>query len=368
MINDAARSDRPYSVAVVRALPGLGDFLCAIPALRALRHSLPFARIDLIGLPATRALAHRFRAYVDRLVEFPGYPGIPEVPSDSRRLLSFLSDVRREPYDLVIQMHGDGSYMNDFSLALGSPLVFGYHPQGARPPHADRFLPYAPDEPEVRRNLRLVEHVGARPCGEHLEFPLNPLDAAKLARVRESVGLRAGSYAVIHPGASSGEKRWCAEHFACVADRLATDGITPVLTGVMGELELTATVREAMDAVAIDLTGRTSLGALAALVSGAALVVANDTGISHLADALAVPSVIVFSASDPRRWAPLNTFYHRVVDLTRRDGSCEPLFSELLSHPARQASGGGSISHNLPLSGVLAEVEHLLAIGGSGVS
>lgn len=364
MPTDALAQERPYRVAVVRALPGLGDFLCAVPALRALRRSLPFARIDLIGLPQNRPLAHRFRAYVDDLIEFPGYPGIPEVPSDSRRLLRFLSEIRAEPYDLVLQMHGDGTYMNDFCLALGSPLVFGFHPADRRAPHGERFVPYDAAEPEIRRNLRLVGLAGARPCGEHLEFPLGALDAAELALAPEACELRAGRYAVIHPGASRGDKRWAPEGFASVADRLAAEGITPVLTGVVTESHLSAGVIRSMDLPALDLTGRTTLGALALLISGAALVVANDTGISHLADALAVPSVIVFSASDPRRWAPLDNAFHRVVDLTSSPGTVR-----LLRGPYWQESGtdmGGG--HGLPLAGVLAEVEHLLAIGGSSVS
>ena len=368
MVAGAGTHERPYRVAVVRALPGLGDFLCAVPALRALRHSLPFARNDLIWLSSTRPLAHRFRSYVNHLVEFPGDPGIPEVPSDSRRLLAFLSEVRRVPYDLVIQMHGDGTYMNGFSLALGSPLVFGFHPPDSAPPHAERFLPYVSDESEVRRNLRLVQHAGARLCGEHLEFPLSPLDAAEIARIPEAARLRPGRYAVVHPGASSGEKRWGTEHFACVADRLAAEGITPVLTGVISEAGLTAAVLDGMDLPAVDLTGRTSLGALAMLISGAALVVANDTGVSHLADALAVPSVIVFSGSDPRRWAPLDSAFHRVIDLTAR-GRHEPMWTEMLACCAGgDARRDVPTAHRLPLSGVLAEVEHLLAIGGGGVS
>ncbi len=80
---------------------------------------------------------------------------------------------------------------------------------------------------------------------------------------------------------------------------------------------MTADVARRMRYGALDLAGRTSLGAMAALLGDAALVVSNDTGVSHLAAALRVPSVIVFLASDPLRWAPLDRALHRVVG---RDG------------------------------------------------
>lgn len=357
---------RPYRVAVIRALPGLGDFLCAVPALRALRAALPFARIDLIGLPEARPLVHRFSMYLDRLVEFPGFPGIAEVPWDPPRLLRFLNAARRDPYDLVIQMHGDGSCMNAFAQALGTPLVFGYHPVDMPEVDTECYLPYLPSEPEVRRNLRLVRHIGAPSQGEHLEFPLTTLDAAELAVIPEAAALEPGRYAVVHPGAGAGEKRWQPEHFARVADRLAFSGITPVFTGVIAESPVSLAVMSEMETEAIDFTGRTSLGAMAVLVSGAALVVGNDTGVSHLAAALAVPSIVVFSASDPKRWAPFDITRDRVVDHTM---SADEVIAEVLAHAVGwDDSGPGEFETQPPLAGVMAEVEHLLSIGGCSVS
>jgi ADP-heptose:LPS heptosyltransferase len=64
---------------------------------------------------------------------------------------------------------------------------------------------------------------------------------------------------------------------------------------------------------AFDLAGRTDLDELMALFRRAAVVICNDSGASHLADSLGVPSVVVFSASDPRRWAPLDQELHRAV-------------------------------------------------------
>jgi ADP-heptose:LPS heptosyltransferase len=70
---------------------------------------------------------------------------------------------------------------------------------------------------------------------------------------------------------------------------------------------------ERMQVPAVNLAGQTTLGELAALVKGACLVVCNDTGVSHMAAALRVPSIVLFSASEPERWAPANRELHRSV-------------------------------------------------------
>ena len=98
-----------------------------------------------------------------------------------------------------------------------------------------------------------------------------------------------------------------------MGDALAAEGLRLVLTGTAAEASLTARVQRAMREPALDLTGRTTLGVLGALIARARLLVCNDTGVSHLAAALGTPSVVVACGSDPRRWAPLNRELHRVL-------------------------------------------------------
>ncbi len=303
----------PRRVAVFRALQ-LGDLLCTIPALRALRTALPGARITLLGLPWARSFVERFHHYVDFFLEFPGYPGLPERPAQIHQLPEFMAAVQREEFDLLIQMHGSGTITNPLVACFGARRVAGFYLPGHFCPDADHFLPYPERVPEVWRHLRLMEFLGVKPQGEHLEFPVHPADRRALRALPGAEALRPGTYVCVHPGARAASRRWPAERFGAVADRLAAKGLRVVLTGTREEKPLTAAVAGAMGRQPIDLVGRTDLGSLAALLEGARLLLCNDTGVSHLAAALRVPSVVVFHGmADVEGWPPLDRVRHRVV-------------------------------------------------------
>ena len=323
-------------IAVFRALPGLGDFLCVIPALRALRVSLPKAHIVWIGLPVVREWAERFSRYIDEFVEFPGYPGLPEQSPMLDRLPGFLTDMQQRNFDLAIQMHGSGVITNEVTIALGAQQTAGFFLGDRGCPSATLYLPFDESESEIRRYLRLLEFLGIPAQNEALEFPISQRDLQELQSLRREFALQKGRYGCIHAGASVASRRWAAENFAAIGDFLAEMGLQVVLTGSASEWELADTIAHQMKAPAINLAGRTSLGALAALLSESQLLLCNDTGVSHLAAALRVPSVVVFSGSDLRRWAPLDRVRHRA-----------------LSHP-----NGVSVAEVLAQVSALKEVTH----------
>lgn len=331
----------PQTIVIVRSLPGLGDLLCLVPALRALRSSFPEAQVTLVGLPWASQFVRRFHRYIDHWVEFPGYPGIPETPVQPQRIVSFLAQIQQSTVDLALQMHGNGMCMNALTLLLGAKQSAGFFPAEHYCPDPTTFMVYPEHEHEVWRLLRLLEFLGIPLQGTDLEFPISASEWQEFQAIASTHDLRIGDYVCIHPGASTRSRRWRAENFATVADRLAAQGLQIVLTGIQAEASLTQKIAQTMRFPAIDLAGKTSLGTIAALLKTAQLLICNDTGISHLAAALRVKSVVVFSDSDAQRWAPLDRQRHRIVQVCPtecRSSEPESLTSDPTLFPSHTAT------------------------------
>ena len=300
-------------IALVRSLAGLGDILCTVPTFRALRVAFPQAEIVLIGLASVQPLVKRFNRYIDKLIEFPGYPGLPEQPIQLSKIPAFIQNVQQQQFDLAIQMHGNGIITNPLTALLGARWNAGFFLPGQYCPDESRFLPYVEHESEVLRYLRLLEFLEVPSIGTDLEFPLYEEDWQALQAIDKIKQLAKGEYICVHPGASTSDRRWQPEQFATVADAIAPFGLQVVLTGSIAEVELTQTVASMMQSPSINLAGHTNLGAMAALLQDACLLICNDTGVSHMAAALHLKSVVIFTKSDPQRWAPLNRDRHRAV-------------------------------------------------------
>jgi ADP-heptose:LPS heptosyltransferase len=174
---------------------------------------------------------------------------------------------------------------------------------------------------EIHRYLSLMAYLGVPLQGEHLEMPLTADDEAQAREVMQRHGLAARGYVCIHAGSQLRSRRWPVERFAAVGTALARDGWRIAVTGTPGERELTDALLRALPRGAVDLNGSTTLGSLAAIIRDGALLVCNDTGVSHVAAAVGAPSVVVASGSDVRRWRPLDTVLHPVL---WHDVPCRP--------------------------------------------
>lgn len=316
-------------IAVFRAIK-LGDLLCAVPAFRALRRAYPGAHIALIALPWAQEFVQRFSAYFDEFIEFPGWPGLPERPLDVARSVQFLAEMQARQWDVAFQMQGNGTLVNAMLTLFGARAVVGYHPVNHPErflPHPDLFAPYPEREHEVKRWVELMRFAGIPAQGYDLEFPITADDRTRARQCLKQQGVQSNDrYVVLHAGGISG-RRWPESHFANVGDALAERGFTIVLTGTSAEAPIIETVRSRMHHSTVSLAGQTDLGTLAAALDGAAVLVSNDTGVSHLAAACHVPSVVIFTSADPAEWAPLDAVRHRVV--LENDATTERVMAEV---------------------------------------
>jgi ADP-heptose:LPS heptosyltransferase len=292
--------EAPRKVAVVRA-KRIGDFVCATPALRALRAALPGAEITFLGLPFVRDLAARSPS-VDRFEAAPGFPGMADQFFAAREAVEFFRRMQAERFDLAVQMHGSGVYSNVFTLLLGARRTAGFVRAGDGPGRLDAALPMPQEGHEVRRLLALTTFLGAPPRGEGTEFPLRPEDHAEAER------LLAGSPRPLlgaHPAAREATKRWDPGRFAAAAAELRRRrGGTVVLLGGPEEQPLLDRLGREPGGPCLNLGGRTSLPVLGAVIARLAVLLTNDSGPAHIAYALKVPTVTVFGGTDPGAWGP----------------------------------------------------------------
>lgn len=294
-------------VALLRLRVGLGDLLCSVPALRALRRARPDVHVALVTWPEMAPVVARMSHYVDELLPFPGVDGIPERPPRREAWEEFVRSTSQRGFDVAVQCYGDNPVANDVTAAVGARVVAGFAPTAWSPPPEQRehHLPYPVHEHEVWRHLHLVERLGVRllPGDDVMEFPVRGPDERAAADLRGRHRLAPGRYAVLHPGASASTRRWPPGSYAAVGDHLHDAGLAVVLIGQPGERDVCAEVAGRMSRPAANLAGATDLGSLAALLRDSALLVGNDTGTAHLAAAVGARSITVFQPGDPRRWA-----------------------------------------------------------------
>lgn len=329
-----------HKVAVLR--PGrIGDYLCATPAVRALRRALPGAQLHYVALPLVRDLVER-NPNVDRFVEFPGFPYIAEQFFQAGKAVRWLAAMQDERYDLVVQLYGSGVYANPVALLMGGRATAGFVRSAGEPHLLDAALPLPTEGPEVDRAGALVRHLGVAGAGRAYDLVLTEADVAHAARLldglpRPVVGL--------HSGARDGERAVDVEAFTGAAALL---GGTPVLLGA-------ATAAPAPTGAAgdpagrvcdptgrlLDLTGVLPLGSAAAVVAGLDLLLTTDSGPAHLAYALGTPSVTVFVASDPRRWGSPVPGPHAVLDVRRAGTVTAQALASAAGMPGMRASRRG---------------------------
>ena len=291
----------------------VGDLLFSLPALYNLRAGFPEAHITSVARPHCKELL-LLSGLVDEVIERPRRPiGV------GFRVAARLRKLRP---DLAL-LFSTSLGMSTLSLLSGSRIRVGFAKSPTRF-FLTQGVPWLPP-PSVQNNLRLLEAIGCPITKRDYGGLIRPgrIEQDEVGRILQSAGIGAGErYAVLSPGTSSGReiKCWSDEGFAQVADALASEfGLRSVVVGMNGGGGVCG-----LSSSVVDLTGKTSLSALAGVLGQAQVVIGVDSGVMHMAAAAGTPVVGLFGPTDPKLTGPQGEG-HRVVCL---DMPCRPCLAK----------------------------------------
>jgi heptosyltransferase-2 len=307
---------------VVRIPNWVGDAVMAVPALRQLRGVLPQAHITVVSRPGAADILID-ADFVDDVLVY-----------DRRGLLSSWNQARewrRRKFDLALL------FQNAFEAAFiaflaGVPARIGYQTErrGFLLTHSLPLPAWKDERHESFYYLNIVREleqlISERPATEVSEprFDLRVSEDRKheaLRFLRDQAAGMSAPLALLCPGSiNSRAKRWPAERYAQLADRLAESGATVALIGSPGELEVSKQVCEYARHRPIMLTGKTTVAEAAAIISVADVLVTNDTGPAHIGAALQTPTLVIFGPTNPLTTYP----FSESAEIIRSAPDCAP--------------------------------------------
>jgi ADP-heptose:LPS heptosyltransferase len=302
----------PRSILVVRQHDQLGDMLCAVPLLRALRLKFPGAKIALLASPVNYEIM-RNHPSADRVLLYDKKLFL----RSPLALVRFFRELRSLRADLaVVPATVSMSFTSDLLAVLsGAGVRIGPGSLLGRP-NPSRFC-YTTQvtlewKSESRRHQALRNLDIASGAGLHLETGDISSSIGLTAEERASAtgflsSLRKAHPSVIgfHPGAGKAENRWGAENFAAVAEHLEKKWNTGILlTAGPMDAEPLNVMRKNLRCP-YEILQNYPIRQVAAIIDQLDLYLTNDTGVMHIAGATRAHLLALFGPTDPLEWAPI---------------------------------------------------------------
>lgn len=295
-------------------LDHLGDAIMVRPAIDAVLSHFPEATVDfLVAAENAPLFAHEPRLNLIPMTHhwFSRRSNWLDKMTEMEKLVPIL---RREHYDLGIDFRGDLRNILLMTFA-GIPERVGYGITGGG------FLltrqePYDSSLHQTSLNMKLLNSLGIdeKPSARAFSYPAEKKSSFKENAARPF-------RVIIHPGAGYASKRWPAENFRSLIEKiLATYSFAHVvLIGTREDQQLFPILEQ--EGAITDLRGKTKIEDLPALFDTARLYIGNDSGPAHLAAFQNLPGIIIFSGTNqPALWQP----WSEKFQIIRHEVPCSP--------------------------------------------
>lgn len=280
-------------------LKRIGDLILTVPAIAAVRHAYPAARITLVVAHGSREL-------------------LPAIPGVDRGLVARGNAVDLGQWLALLCARFD--YCLDFSRTDRSAFLswisgarerFTYDTVRREPIRQLCYTGFIPSQVRevhtIDHHLALLAPLGVPAASREVHLVLPESAKRKAAEIIHTHGLDEG-FVILHPGSARAEKFWVARRWAELADTFSAR-TRVVITGspsMMEHLHI-GEIKTFLKHPVIDLSGELDLLTLCALIEKARLLVTIDSAPMHLAAALGTPQVALFGPTNPYHWRPRTT-------------------------------------------------------------
>ena len=289
-----------------------------VPALRELQRLLPAAHVAVSAPPGTADI-------------FADADFVDDVIVSRTNFLPSVRRLRSGKFDLALL------FQNSFASALTSFAARIHFRIGYDTDHRGKLLTTAIPIPswknerhesfyylniisELERMLFKSDKIASAEPRFDLSVSESRKDAARQLLCDNGWTVEK-PLAILCPGSvNSRAKRWPAERFAELADRLDAAGMTVALIGSLAELAVSTGVAERAKSSPIVLTGKTSVAETVALISIAGILITNDTGPAHIGAALNTRTLVIFGPTNPLTTYPMSP----KAELIRHPPDCAP--------------------------------------------
>lgn len=301
------------SILVVRQHNQLGDMLCVVPLLRALRGKFPDSRIVLLASPVNYAVMLHHRL-LDEVIKYDKREFLGGGRIRPGALWRFLRSLRAQRFDMaIVPATVSMSFTSDLlSFFSGARLRIGPGALAERENPGNFLYTHPvrlgwegdPGRHQTLRNFDVCRGLGLDAPELDLEITLLPEERKNGSMEIEK--LRGGARGVVafHPGAGKTPNRWPVDSFAQVIGAMSRHdscGIV-IIKGPMDNEPVELLVNSLT--VPFYLVEGRPIREVASILASVDLVVSNDTGVMHVAAAVGTRVLSLFGPTDPRQWAP----------------------------------------------------------------
>ncbi|MFI4910853.1 MAG: glycosyltransferase family 9 protein [Sedimentisphaeraceae bacterium JB056] len=287
----------------------IGDITTALPSLHSLRKAYPDAHISWL-------VRKEFAPLI------ANHPELDEVIIFDRKLLSrwwrdrksfselkeLVGKLRDGSFDLVLDLQGlfrSGILTwltrskNRFGMQTAREMAPIFYTKKVSPPENSRHV--------IDYYQKIVAQTGAEDVSVEFILPPEPEAMDYCVKLLKDNGVDPDNFRIFVAGASEPNKCWQSEKFGALAEKIVADnGGQIVIVGTPADTPAAKEIISTTDAPVVDLTGKTNLPQLVALMHMSKLIISNDTGPGHIAIATKRPAVIIFGYTNPIRLYPYN--------------------------------------------------------------